>query len=135
MVNEPPRAKREIQAILVNELPRAKREAQKYWSTFHLERIEKLKESWSTLHLERSERLRNIGQRTTSSEARGSGILVSDYKFGVIFGQISKLTQSMQIFEVTRGQKAQKIRQILIFFESFQIIPQKEALEVSFSPK
>ena len=33
--------------------------------------------SWSTYHLERSERLRNLGQSTTSSEARGIGIFIN----------------------------------------------------------
>ena len=42
-----------------------------------LERSERLKQSWSTYHLERSEGLRNLGQPTTSSEARGLGIFVN----------------------------------------------------------
>ena len=80
--------------------------------------------------------------------------LGSNYKFGVILGQISNLTQTMQIIyqnealdisfseklvsrssEVTRGQKSRKEGQISIFFKSRQIIPQNEARDERFSKK
>ena len=61
MVNLPPRAKREAKMVLANLSPRAEREA---------------KGSFSPHLLEQSERFRDNGKSSTSTGARGLGVLV-----------------------------------------------------------